>query len=1625
MGIWLRPCRRSNVENTNAPASWSEISSGMGVGTFCNSATSSSLKASPNSHTFCWLAPPFYSFHIIPDSAPSANIFQRLYLDSGSAPAPAAPRVSPLLSRSPAPLSPPASAALSPPPPSRNPLASSRPRRALGGRLTSGSAGPRTFPWVPLLLPRGTPNAALVGARSPVASLSSPPAPPPFPWPVPPLWGGGGGGGGGDGRGGAGKGGVHGGSARGIGGHVQQLPRLPDNPTPQQLREWVVQRVSLGGSGRCLNVRRTGKLKGQPCGKLHTEYRFFGCLEDAWVDEYGNEVIVPNWLKLQGMGVDVYALDFVQINKAIYAMYVTELSDEGACYSCVPGDAGVAAAALGAIESVAALGASESSVAGASESSASAEALHTFTLDSGASRCFFRDCTTLTPLAALVAVSLADPTGGPVVARASTVLLCPAVPSGSLSGLHLPTLSTNLVSNAALHDVWVDTFTPRGQRVAICQVTASSQVSASGQLAVPCSCWVLSHQTLLWHHRLDHPSLPRLRSMHSRLLVSGLPRSLPSLLRLPAPPCLPCVEGRQRAAPHSSEFPLTTAPLQTLHMDVWGPAPVGGMDQERYFLLVVDDYTRYTNVVPLRRKADVIGVLIPWIRATIRQLRDRFSRDLPLLRLHSDRGGEFSSNLLADFCRDEGIVQSFTLLASPQQNGIADRCIGLILEVARTSIIHAAAPHYLWPFVVRYAAHQLNLWPCVSLPETSPTLRWTGQSKLSPRTLRSVFLGFPTDAPLWQFYHLSSCRVFSSQDVTFEESVCYYRLHPHASHPVPLAPLFQVPVPPPVDPLPPQGPAPSGVSQIDLAPLAEGEGFGGAATGGAGSGGAEIGGADSGGAASPGGGGGSSHAGAGATSPGGAGDTAGGTRGASGAGGTGAVSPGGSGAADGGAAGPGGLASAGGAGGAAGPGGTRGATGARGIGAAGAVGASDAGAGGAGGAGGTAGAGGSRGATGAGGTGATSPTGPRGAGGAGGTTGAGGIGAAGAGGIGAAGAGGAGAFAGAGGARATTTSGTGGPGPAGVLSHLLALPPAPTEFPTRASVRAHVPRVCHSRAPAVPGTHHMTLRPSSVPLRVVLPSPPKSSLPAGADPASDLARASSLTVTRFLATVVMDSTLSSPAASALVAEPVDFAAAYHLDYRASLVSDPGPACPPSVGGEVALGCDVLKDRHEELDCLAAAAPHLATMLLAHEGDPNALDIPTPRSYKEANSGEYSSQWQIAMDAEMASWTSTGTYVDEDPPPGVNIISGMWIFRRDYELYSLDFSIAFLRGSPHEEIWLRHPPGFTRSFPEGTQWSLLRPVYGLRQAPREWHDTLRTTLAALWFAPSSANLSLFLRTDTTLSPFFVLVYVDDLVFATADTEALALVKAELQERHTCTGLDPSALRLPVVLATAHSSVYRPLTLSSTFGRVRRAEWSVPRACGLPHVHWDAAKRVLHNLCSTLGMRLVLGGRGSVVLTGYYDASWADDQATQRSSQGNTFSLGSGSISWRSTHSSFVLGSSCEAEIYAGAMVAQELRWLTYMLTDVGERPRSPPVLYVHNKAMLALCHEQRLEHRTNHIALHYFLVRELQQRRQLCLSYVASRANTADVFTKAFGSGDHQRFCTALGLVPTLPHLLVA
>ncbi|CAI6006680.1 unnamed protein product [Closterium sp. NIES-65] len=411
-----------------------------------------------------------------------------------------------------------------------------------------------------------------------------------------------------------------------------------------------------GGTGPCTYVLRTGDRAGEQCGGAHPTQRCFGRLTDAWRHQFPEATEIPRWGELSRAGVAIFDLDFDAI---LAAMYAVTISDEGDCYRCIPPDPSIETAALGTgeaaalgVSEAAALGASASASAGAGESAlsrtASASASLTFTLDSGASRSFFRDRTTLTPLGRPIAVSLADPSEGPVLSHFSTVLPCPAAPSGTLSGLYLPSFSTNLVRGVDLQDAGVHHFTTASQRVTHCTdarigrhlatftrrpgsslytlttesppVTASGQVAASGHVfaaasrsgseSAPCSCRLLSHETLLWHHRLGHPSVLRLRGMASRVLVSRLPRSLPPLPPGPGPACVPCVEGRQRATPHSSQSPPTEAPLQMLHMDVWGPARVRGQGHERYFLLVVDDYSRYTTVFPLRSKGDVTEVLI-------------------------------------------------------------------------------------------------------------------------------------------------------------------------------------------------------------------------------------------------------------------------------------------------------------------------------------------------------------------------------------------------------------------------------------------------------------------------------------------------------------------------------------------------------------------------------------------------------------------------------------------------------------------------------------------------------------------------------------------------------------------------------------------------------------------------------------------------------------------------------------------------------------------------------------------------------------------------------------------------------------------------------------------------------
>ncbi|CAI7895344.1 unnamed protein product [Closterium sp. NIES-54] len=331
------------------------------------------------------------------------------------------------------------------------------------------------------------------------------------------------------------------------------------------------------------------------------------------------------------------------------------------------------------------------------------------------------------------------------------------------------------------------------------------------------------------------------------------------------------------------------------------------------------------------------------------------------------------------------------------------------------------------------------------------------------------------------------------------------------------------------------------------------------------------------------------------------------------------------------------------------------------------------------------------------------------------------------------------------------------------------------------------------------------------------------------------------------------------------------------------------------------------------------------------------------------SGKWASQWKAAMDADLVSWRSTGTYVDAVPPPRTSIVDGMWHLKVNQPLGSPPVFKAryvargFTQAEVNSELQKRHTC---------TDLGELQRYLGLQITRDRAARTI--TLTQSHMVQQVLRQFGFQLSTTQPTPLIVdhrlTVPFPDKPFESSGPYA-DLVGC-LMYMMTCTRPDLAF----------------PLSVLSRFVATGRHRL----------VHWTAVVRVAKYLATTSSMGLELGGTQPVVLTGHCDSSYADDVETQRSTQGYCFSLGAGAVLWRSTRSSSVASPSVEAEIYAGAMAAQELRWLTFLLADLGERPRSAPTLYADNKAMILLCLEPRLESRVKHIDMRYFLLRALQQ-----------------------------------------------
>ncbi|GJP86547.1 hypothetical protein CLOP_g16558, partial [Closterium sp. NIES-67] len=1125
--------------------------------------------------------------------------------------------------------------------------------------------------------------------------------------------------------------------------------------------------------------------------------------------------------------------------------------------------------------------------------------------------------------------------------RHTSTLPSPLFPSGTVTGLHIPSLRTNLLSQRSLQQAGITTVFPGRTN----------------------------------HCLLYHPT-GRLLSRIPFCLLRGFPLTLPPLPPSLAPPCSVCVQSKLKQLPHRSSPSAAAQPLDLVHMDLWGPNPSPSRQGHRYMLVLVDDHSRYSSVSLLRSKGDAPAAIIAWLK----QASTHFGR--PVRRLHSDGGGEFLNRQVASYCELHGIRQTHTLPHSPQQNGVAESRVREITKIARCLLVHASCPPSLWGYALLHVTLLTNLYPHPILPSTTPTELWTSakpdvsslrvwgsrayvlihpadrprtMGKLASRTLPCIFLGHNPSSPDYLFLHPPSGRFLPSRDVIFDESTPYY------STPPPTDPLAPAPkplnwsdtIPPPLLPpppiLPPAPPPPFPAASIPSAPPSSSDIFD--------------------------------------PDP---------------------FSP------------------------------PR----------------------------------------------LPVPLLPL---------------------------------------RSLPSS----PLPSSPLSPATPPPLRPTRsiltrYPhtrSRDAVLSAPPPVILSSSTLPPLSPLMDLLFQTVLQQNTSPTLPSSS---------------STTVPTAAATAAaaVPPTAAAPAAAAVApSSPSPAAAANAAVAAASAAADASSAAATAAAAVLPFifHSSLLEDSHEEFlnlhlhdPALLPISPDLSgTRVFAFSSAPIIF---VPATYEEAMACPDAHLWLAAILKELETFIANSSFVDVPRLPSTtNVVKGKWVFRvkqlpgeppvykaryvakgftqryavdffdtfsptakpatiravldlaarLNMEIHSMDVSNAFLQGVLRELIYMERLAGFHLPFPSDSVWQLRRPVYGLKQAPREWHAKLAATLAKLGFSTSRADPSLFLRTSP--SPFYILVYVDDMILITADSAELERVKRELGSRLKCKDLgelqhylgmeitrDRAArtislsqsrylqqvlerfdmargtpqvtpLRVghhltPLTSPSSSSHPYAELIGSLMYAMVStRPDLAYPISVLARFVgtgkhdaaHWQAAKRVLRYLRGTKDYVLTLGGPSPPLLTGYSDSSWADSRPDRRSSQGYGFSLGSGLISWRSTRSSSIALSFCEAELYAATMAAQEARWLTFLLEELGA-PQRCPTIWCDNASTIHLTKDAVFHGRSKHIELRHYFIRELVQGGHLQLGKIDSAANLADIFTKALPHAAHSSLLRLLGLAPPVP-----
>ncbi|PKU70208.1 Retrovirus-related Pol polyprotein from transposon TNT 1-94 [Dendrobium catenatum] len=381
--------------------------------------------------------------------------------------------------------------------------------------------------------------------------------------------------------------------------------------------------------------------------------------------------------------------------------------------------------------------------------------------------------------------------------------------------LHVPSLTHNLLSIQKLTadndcSVCFDTF---GFTIKDNQTnqTILRGRSRDGLYVIPSTSSPSFHNqhksTTTWHARLGHPHLQQLQHLarHNSTICISTSSSFQ---------CDSCNVAKSHKLSFNSNERKNSTPFALVHSDVWGPAPLPSMSGYNYYVLFIDDFSRFSWVYPMHTKAETSIKFQNFFNL----IKTQFSATIKILR--SDGGGEYQSQNLQSFLLHHGIQHQMSYPYTPEKNGIAERKHRHLIETTRTLLHAAHLPLKFWLEALHTANYLINCLPSKTLQYDTPYallhhqtpsylhlktfgclcypwLKPSSPNKLHPKSTACVFVGYSPSHKGYRCINLQNGKLHISRHVVFNEDIFPYPVHkttiPASQSPSTISPLTLIP----------------------------------------------------------------------------------------------------------------------------------------------------------------------------------------------------------------------------------------------------------------------------------------------------------------------------------------------------------------------------------------------------------------------------------------------------------------------------------------------------------------------------------------------------------------------------------------------------------------------------------------------------------------------------------------------------------------------------------------------------------------------------------------------------------------------------------------------------------------